>query len=259
MNKDLEIIHNELYSMLCDLDDFCKENNIQYVLAYGTALGCIRHGSFIPWDDDLDVQMTRENYEKFLKLFKNNEKYFLQKSEEDYPLYFSKLRKNNTTFIEDVPYRKKYKNIHQGIFIDIFPIDKVSSNKFYQSIQIFYSNILISLSLFLRGYKTNNLLKKVYMVFSLLFYPFRKKMISFIEKFNSQNTNEYSSFFGETKKVYIKKEQVESLIYKKFGGGGESSLCFPASKNILKEIMAIGKNFQQKNKNKQKSMQKYFA
>lgn len=234
MNKDLEIIHNELYSMLCDLDDFCKENNIQYVLAYGTALGCIRHGSFIPWDDDLDVQMTRENYEKFLKLFKNNEKYFLQKSEEDYPLYFSKLRKNNTTFIEDVPYRKKYKNIHQGIFIDIFPIDKVSSNKFYQSIQIFYSNILISLSLFLRGYKTNNLLKKVYMVFSLLFYPFRKKMISFIEKFNSQNTNEYSSFFGETKKVYIKKEQVESLIYKKFGGGGREFPLFSSIEEYLK-------------------------
>ena len=67
------------------------------------------------------------------------------------------------------------------------------------------------------------------MTFSLLFYPFRKKMVSFIEKFNSQNTNEYSSFLCETKKVYIKKEQVENLIYKKFGGEGRE---FPLFSNI---------------------------
>ncbi len=66
-------------------------------------------------------------------------------------------------------------------------------------------------------------------------------------------------FLEKQKKVYIKKEQVENLIYKKFGGGGESFLCFPTSKNILKEIMETGKKFQLKNKNKQKSMKKIFC
>lgn len=128
--KELDTLHKTLLEILNDFDSFCRSNNIQYSLAYGTVLGAVRHKGFIPWDDDLDVMMTRENYNKFLWLYKDNEKYTLQKEQIDYPLYFSKLRKNETTFIENIKYRKKWKNIHQGIYIDIFPEDKVAKNKF---------------------------------------------------------------------------------------------------------------------------------
>ena len=92
--KNLDSLHTVLHEILDDFDSFCHSNDIQYSLAYGTVLGAVRHKGFIPWDDDLDVMMTRENYNKFLTLFKNNEKYTLQAEQKDYPLYFSKLRKN---------------------------------------------------------------------------------------------------------------------------------------------------------------------
>ena len=64
--KNLDELHNVLFEMLNVFDSFCRENNIEYSLAYGTLLGAVRHKGFIPWDDDLDVMMTRENYNKFL-------------------------------------------------------------------------------------------------------------------------------------------------------------------------------------------------
>ena len=79
--------------ILKKIDEICSRLNLKYCLAYGTLIGAVRHKGFIPWDDDLDVMMTRENYKKFLLVFKNNEKYTLQKEQVDFPLYFSKLRK----------------------------------------------------------------------------------------------------------------------------------------------------------------------
>ena len=210
--QNIKDLQQKLLEMISDLDSFCKENDIDYVLAYGNVLGAVRHKGFIPWDDDLDVQMPRESYEKFLSVFKNNDKYSLQKDTEDYPLQFSKLRANNTTFIEDIPYKKKYKNIHQGIYIDIFPLDKVSPNNFLRRMQVVFSNILISQSLFLRGYPKShsNFMKKVIMLISLFFLPIRRMLIKYIKSFNNlEKFDYYCSFFGETKKIYQVKQDFD--------------------------------------------------
>lgn len=101
----------------------CEENNLDYFIAYGTLLGAVRHKGFIPWDDDIDVLMKPSDYCKFKALMSNNniDGYFYQSVETDryYPLNFAKFRMNNTKVVET---KLKNEPIHQGIFIDIFPL-----------------------------------------------------------------------------------------------------------------------------------------
>ncbi len=86
----------------------------------------MEHGGFIPWDDDVDIGMTRENYEKFLEIapekLKND--YFLQtrKTDKKAPYMYAKVRKNGTVFME---WNKRNLDMHHGIYIDIFPYDNV--------------------------------------------------------------------------------------------------------------------------------------
>ena len=105
----------------------CDKHNLEYFLVYGTALGAIRHKGFIPWDDDIDVGMPREDYEKYIQLQSEYEgtPYFIQtfKSDPCYIYNYAKLRDSSTTFLENA-----FKNhrINQGVFIDVFPVDGMS-------------------------------------------------------------------------------------------------------------------------------------
>ena len=86
------------------IDEVCRKNNIVYYIMGGTSLGAIRHGGFIPWDDDLDIFMTPQEYEKFKKivLSLDSDKFVLQewKTVDKYVEY-AKVRMNGTTFIEE--------------------------------------------------------------------------------------------------------------------------------------------------------------
>lgn len=210
-------LQKKLLEMAGDLDSFCKQNGIEYYLAYGSALGAVRHKGFIPWDDDFDVMMTYQNYFKFIDAFKNNDKYYLQRETIDYPLQFSKLRCNNTAFIEKIQYRKKYRNMHQGIYIDIYCLDTVSPNRLTAFKQVFFSNIIISQSLFLRGYQTKNILKNISILLSVFFMPFRMSMIAYVRKANGvSDFDRYTSYFDIPRKVYIKKEVLGTPVYSQF-------------------------------------------
>lgn len=123
MNMSLRDLQLTELQILVDFDKVCKENNLRYYLIGGALLGAVRYGRFIPWDDDIDVAMPREDYER-LKEVALPKQYFLQNEETD-PLFsrcIQKIRLHNTRIIEkncqDV-------NIHQGIYIDVFPIDYV--------------------------------------------------------------------------------------------------------------------------------------
>ena len=126
-------------NILKDFIRVCDKLNINYCLMAGTLLGAIRHQGFIPWDDDIDVCMMRSDYEKFLKEGQKhlNKNYFLQTYETDaeYPGCFAKIRDNNTTFLEE---NVKNRNMNQGIFIDVFPLDEYHKYNRIKEKLIFY-------------------------------------------------------------------------------------------------------------------------
>lgn len=117
--NDLRKVQYIMKEILDYTVEICEKNNISYWLDSGTLLGAVRHKGFIPWDDDIDICMMKEDYNKFLKVFKNTEKY--------------KLLEKNTDETYDYPYAKVVSELHfcenngtknnKGIWIDIFPMD----------------------------------------------------------------------------------------------------------------------------------------
>ncbi len=120
----LKGLHECELNILKEVTRVCKKLNIKYYLDGGTMLGAIRHQGFIPWDDDIDVFMLREDYERFLiEAPKHlNKKYFLQtyNSDKNYLNSFAKMRNSETTFIEKTV---KKVNSNHGVYIDIFVYD----------------------------------------------------------------------------------------------------------------------------------------
>lgn len=109
--------------MLVQLDKVCKKHNLRYFLIFGTLLGAIRHKGFIPWDDDVDVAMPREDYEKLIAMPEEfSHPLFLQTPQTDpnSAMSYARIRNSNTTAIARL---FKYQKMNHGIFLDIFPLD----------------------------------------------------------------------------------------------------------------------------------------
>lgn len=119
---DIEELKKIQVSLLNCLDSFCKKNNIRYWLDFGTLLGAVRHKGFIPWDDDIDVAMLRDDYNKTAKLFNSQSdgRYLFQTPTSDssmcYP--FGKLLDTKTVLYE---YGKS--GIKTSVYIDVFVYD----------------------------------------------------------------------------------------------------------------------------------------
>ena len=133
--------------ILIDIDRVCRENNIEYTLFGGTLIGAVRHKGFIPWDDDIDIAMTRKNYDKFLDIYISEKKHNFRilnfNNCKDYPFQFTKVVFSKSKIKEE-----KNKEISEmGIFVDIFPLDKISLKNINRKLkkQIFYSKIVYSM------------------------------------------------------------------------------------------------------------------
>lgn len=222
----LDDIHKVQLEMLDEVDRICKENGIKYFLSGGTMLGAIRHKGFIPWDDDIDLWMTRKNFQKFKKVCKKSldNKYFLQ----DYfinvhqPLSILKVEKKGTRFVEgvfaDVP-------IEKCIYIDIFPLDNIW-NPLYK----LQTAILIKLQAIrdfkIRGVGSTSKLKKV--IYSAVPLTVCRFLTEFTMRFFNIFPTKLKNQLCHRGRYWPKftKKDVEDLTYVEFEGK-----MYPVPKN----------------------------
>ena len=129
-NEQLTKLKQVELEMLQEFIRVCKILNLKYYVIGGTLLGAVRHGGFIPWDDDIDVGMIREDYEIFVAKAQEYlpKKYFLQtgRTDPEWCMHFAKIRDTQTLFVEKTVENKK---MNHGIFIDIFPLDHIKRKK----------------------------------------------------------------------------------------------------------------------------------
>ena len=133
--EELEHLQSVLVSMVKDFNDICKKHNINYFVMDGTAIGAVRHENIIPWDDDVDIRMLREDYEKLEKVISKecDGKYYIvdYTTDNTYPYLFKKICLNNTRFTLETEYEL---GSNFGIFIDLYimeyvPDDEITRNK----------------------------------------------------------------------------------------------------------------------------------
>lgn len=134
--EELGQLHGVLYEILAEVIRVCDKLDIEYFAIGGTGIGVHFHQGIIPWDDDIDIGMTRDNYNRFLKEAPAvlKPEYFLAwyGSDPHTPFYFAKLRKSNTTFLEEAC---QDLDMHHGIYVDIFPLDKLPQNPRVEFVQ----------------------------------------------------------------------------------------------------------------------------
>lgn len=216
----------KMFDILVEIDKICTKHDIKYWLCYGTLLGAVRHKGFIPWDDDCDICMMREDYEKFIKVAQLElpKNLFLQNSKTD-PAYhraMDKIRMHDTKLVEfDESENERY---HQGIYVDIFIWD------YYNSLTAF---ILKNLKIindwkYARKKYPKGSLKRISIQIAVLlpylFYSTMIKLLNFITIFDRKNS-----------KYKIIGQEVNSCDMKFFS----KNVIFPTKNNLLFE----GKKF----------------
>ena len=143
-DDELKILQSHLMKMYRDLEDVCKRHNLNITLAYGNVLGALRHKGWIPWDDDLDVHMPRKDYDLLLSKYAQElpPQYVVYAPHTPQgPIYrFAKIIDTTPTFVQLGEENKPY---HQGVFIDIFPIENISTNRVMNMLRKLWSYFLM--------------------------------------------------------------------------------------------------------------------
>lgn len=210
--KKLQSIELEL---LCEFDRICRKYGIIYSIDGGTLLGAVRHGGFIPWDDDADVIMVRDEYEKLLEVIDieidNNYFYFQDINRTDgYRWGYAKLRKQNTKFVRTNQQHLKYK---QGIFLDIFVCDNVPENYILRAMVNFNGFLFRKILYSCVGKEISTGLYKI--IYKILFLIPEKTIKKLYKSYVTKRNKKYSkyckcltfpacnNFFGYKKEWYL--------------------------------------------------------
>lgn len=168
-----EEIQDRLFEMMCSFDSFCKKNDIEYYLTYGTLIGAVRHGGFIPWDDDVDIFVPRADYERLKFMDCVDENIDIVSAWDDHGYYhpytYINLADKRTVIDEAFAAHPTGK----GLFIDIFPLDEIPDRGVRRF--VFMSRILFLRAIHMfttKSFKKELSLKAVLMdIFIILFKP----------------------------------------------------------------------------------------
>lgn len=207
-NEKLKIL---LLEMLSWFHNFCMKNGLRYYALGGTMLGAVRHQGFIPWDDDIDVGMPREDYLRFAKLMRQHPhpRYLLETPDSEnadffYPIY--KLYDTQTTLVEN-----KRNRITRGIFLDIFPLDGAGESedearKFFQRIK-YRRNLLLTLT---TGFRRGRSLHKNVAVALMRLVPNwvidKKKLLHSIDRISQEKPFDGCSWVGNMMGNWMERE-----------------------------------------------------
>lgn len=133
---ELERLQEALYETLSEVKRICDKHGIHYFITGGTAIGAHFWGHILPWDDDIDVGMPRADYERFAQVAQQEmgDRFFLQTpdTEPHTPFFFMKVRMNGSRFSEST---FRHIDMHQGIFVDIFPFDSIPNRPWLEKAQ----------------------------------------------------------------------------------------------------------------------------
>lgn len=257
MDQTLEEIQRYLLNMAKDFHNICLENDLTYYIIGGTFLGAVRHNGFIPWDDDMDIGMPRESYERFINLSDSALPSYLRRLNAGYgnmkrDFLYIKLCNRNTTLVEEINERRI-----EGVYIDIFPLDgahntKISSKlKYYQS-RIFTYGIWLNAS----EKKRNHPLKKIAQFCFSLFnnqkiYDRANKMLAKTQFSKSKYVGNFMGNWG-IKEIMSKEYFGEPTLYK-----FEDAMLFGPQKDHEFLSAVYGNYLELPPKEKQKSHHMY--
>lgn len=228
--EDLRKLQLLELKILVEIKRVCDKHNIEFILAYGTLLGAVRHKGFIPWDDDIDIAMTRDNFDKFCKIAPSelSSELFFQTSCTDIQCFeycLARVRLNNTKFIA----RYEPQNLkHNGIHVDIFPLDNIPDSYCRSYFYYVIFNILIRVYILRNGYhpRPKSILARLVMYLGVvLCLPISTKKLKLIlenyhkkyEKINGSYVIQLRSIWGFKRERHFR-SSISRMVYMPFEG-----------------------------------------
>ena len=245
--EQLKIVELEILSQVHDL---CQELNLRYSLAGGTLLGAIRHGGFIPWDDDIDIFMPRPDYNKLIEYCKDNDTSFDLISNEinsNYGYLFAKAMCKETFIVEQNANRF---DVEMGVYIDIFPIDGlgntyVDAKKNFNKTS-FKRELLVAANWkhFFRSKTRSWKYEPIRLAFfALSRFTSPKRLVPSINKLTEKISFDDSNFAGAVCGAYRTKEILKSSVYSEYTDIVFENKLFKAIKNSDAYLTSIYGNY----------------
>ncbi len=222
MEKYVRKLQLEEIKIMKEIDRICKENNIEYFLCNGSLIGAIRHKGFIPWDDDIDIAMTRKNYNKFIKVCPKviREPFFIDcyQTNKKYCLSYAKVKIKGTLYVEQKNH--DFYDDKSSIWLDVFPLDgckePLSKMHLFQYKVYNYITTLITIKNGSNYYQNSKIKKHIYhTILKIVPLRFMVWLLNIVISHYDENKVKYLTSFSTVyglKKETFEKQKITEYI-----------------------------------------------